>query len=458
MFLTSPARRDWFIFLFMLILVPLAGEPKIHPFSGDFASFRVSFGSPIFLLFLLWLHPFPRLFTGTCAGIAVMLFRTGLDVFFCGLPFFDSLLLHVPAFFYYFCYALFFALPAMTRQSIYVQALEIAFWAITAELFASVAELAAMNTIAYQQNYPLTIGMLGRLLLIAVFRCFFILSFFFLFQLYNAEVRLARKTKEQDRLAMLISSLYEEAFELRYTLQHAEALTRDCYTVYDKLKEKAVTPEEQANAREILRIAGECHEIKKNHQRIYAGLLELTSNRHVEDYLPPDKIVRLLIHTQEKYARSLNKQIDFHSSVPRGLPPLHVFLLLSLLGNLTANAIEAIKERGTISITITGGTGDGRLRIHICNTGSFIPPRRLPQVFRPGYTTKFDSNGNASSGVGLTYVKHQTENLGGTISMHSDGVNTVACDIDLPCPKLHKPTADSDNPPPSQSPQKKGTE
>jgi len=442
MFRYPPTRRDWFVFLFMLFLVPLAGEPKVHPFTGDFASFRVSFGSPVFLLFLLWLHPFSRLFTGTCAGISVLLFRTGLDVFFYDLPFPDAFILHVPNFFYYFCYALFFALPALTRHSIYAQALEIAVWAIIAEVFASVAELAAMNAIAYQLNYQLTIGMVGRLLLIAVFRCFFILSFFFLFQLYNTEVRLARKTKEQNRLAVLISSLYEEAFELRCTFHQAETLTRDCYAVYDKIKAAADTPEKQALAQEVLRIAGECHEIKKSHQRIYAGLWELTSNRHVEDYLPPDQIVRLLVHTQEKYAHSLHKHIDFYSSVPPGLPPLHVFLLLSILGNLTANAVEAIKDRGTVSITIIGGIGDGRLHIRIKNTGSFIPARRLPLVFRPGYTTKFDSSGKASSGVGLTYVKHQTENLGGSINITSDGKSTVTCNISLPCQKLHKPSAD----------------
>lgn len=52
-------RQDWLVFLFMLMLVPLAGEPKFHPFNGDFSSFRVSFGSPVFLLFLLWLRSFP---------------------------------------------------------------------------------------------------------------------------------------------------------------------------------------------------------------------------------------------------------------------------------------------------------------------------------------------------------------------------------------------------------------
>ena len=430
-------RQDWLVFLFMLILVPLAGEPKFHPFNGDFASFRVSFGSPIFLLFLLWLRNFPRLATGCAAGLAVMFFRTGLDMFY-GIPLGPALTAHAPNFFYYFCYALFFALPHLSRRSLYEQALEIAIWAIIAEVFASVGELAAMNAISYQQNEVFTVGMLLRLFLIAVLRCFFILSFFFLFQLYNTEVLLTRKTKEKDRLSLLISGLYEEVFELHGSLQSAESITHDCYKIYDQLTAKAKTDADQKLAQDVLRLAGECHEIKKNHQRIFAGLQELTNNRHVDDYLPPDQITRLLVHTQQKYARSLNKDIDFHVDVPKGLPPLHVFLLLSILNNLVANAVEAIEHHGTISIRITGCNCDDRLHIHLSNTGSFIPARRLAKVLIPGYTTKFDSTGKASSGVGLTYVQHQTEALGGTITMDSDGKDLVTCEIQLPCHKLHK--------------------
>jgi len=443
---SKPNRQDWLVLLFMVILVPLAGEPKMHPFSGDFANFRVSFGSPVFLLFLLWLSNFPRLFTGAIAGTAVMLFRTGLDVFY-GEDMLFSLIEHIPNFFYYFIYALFFALPQLSRKSIYEQALGIAFWAIIAEVFASVGELAAMNAIAYQEADTFTLGMLGRLILIAILRCFFILSFFFLFQLYNTEMRLTRKTKEKDRLTMLIAGLYEEVFELKCSLQNAEAVTHDCYNVYERLKANLHNEEDAALAHEVLRIAGQCHDIKKNHQRIYAGLQELTQNRRVDDYLPPDKIVQLMIHTQKKYARSLGKEIFFTAQVPKGLPLLHSFMLLSILNNLVANAVEAIPCRGTISLTIIGGTGNGRLQITIENTGSFIPAHRLEQVFTPGYTTKFDSTGKASSGVGLTYVKHQTESLGGTIDLTSDGKDKVCCHIDLPCKKLHQPETSATKPP-----------
>ena len=260
-------------------------------------------------------------------------------------------------------------------------------------------------------------------------------------------MRLTRKTKEKDRLTMLIAGLYEEVFELKCSLQSGEDVTHDCYNVYVQLKDRARTPEDEALANEVLRIAGQCHDIKKNQQRIYAGLRELAQNRRVDDYMPPDKIVKLMVHTQKKYARSLGKEIFFNAKVPAGLPLLHSFMLLSILNNLVANAVEAIPSRGTITLTIVGGTGDGRLKITLENTGSFIPPRRLAQVFSPGYTTKFDSTGKASSGVGLTYVKHQTETLGGTIELTSDGKDKVTCYLDLPCQKLHKPTKPKENPP-----------
>ena len=431
---TKPSKQDWLVFLFMLLLVPLAGEPKFHPFDGDFASFRVSFGSPVFLLFLLWLRPFPRFFLGCAAGIAVVLFRTGLDlVYGTALP--EALLLHIATFFYYACYALFFALPHLVRKSVYEQSLAIALWAIIAEIFASVAELAVMSLIAFQSHEVFTLGMLFRLFLIATLRCFFILSFFYLFQLYTTEMRLARKTQERDRLALLIAGLYEEAFALRGTMQSAEDMTRDCYKAYERLRQDEGT---QETAQELLRIAGKCHEIKKNSQRIYAALCELTNNRHVDDYLPPDEIVRLLVHAQEKYARSLGKDISFQTDVPRNLPPLHVFLLLSLLNNLASNAVEAIPARGTISLSIRGG--DGTLRIHVSNTGSFIPADRLAHVVQPGYTTKFDTSGKASSGVGLTYVKQKTESYGGSMTIVSDGKSRVDISILLPCQKLQRPS------------------
>ena len=62
-------HRELFIFICMLLIVPLAGEPRIHPFGNEFSGFRVSFGSPMFLLFLLWLRNVPMAVSGLAGGI-----------------------------------------------------------------------------------------------------------------------------------------------------------------------------------------------------------------------------------------------------------------------------------------------------------------------------------------------------------------------------------------------------
>lgn len=431
-FLRDISRRDWLIFSFMIVLVPLAGEPRVHPFTGDFGSFRVSFGSPVFLLFLLWLRSFPRLFLGVVAGFFVMLFRASLDVYG-GAVFYDALVFHVPNFFYYFFYALFFALPDMDIPSISRSALIVACWAIFAEFFASVAELSAMNMLEIEKGMTLTLAMLAKIFFIAVMRCFFILSFFFLARLYTAEVELGQRTRQATHLSLLISGLYQETFELRMSFKRAEEATRGAYNVYNAIRDGQESREKLAS--DLLRVAGEVHDIKKETQRIYASLAELTANHHVEDFLPPRRTLEMLLHSERKYADRLGKKIFFHSEADPDLPALHVFTLLSMLGNLVSNAVEAIKGEGAAIEIRLSREGDDLL-LSVKNTGSFISARRLPQVMRPGYTTKFDSEGRASSGVGLSYVAHQAQELKGTFTIDSDGESCVECHLTLPLAAL----------------------
>ena len=137
-------HRELFIFICMLLIVPLAGEPRIHPFGNEFSSFRVSFGSPMFLLFLLWLRNVPMAVSGLAIGIAVVLFRGALDAIG-GAPISTGVYQHIPTFFYYFTYAICFSCMKLNRAPITTQAMKIAFWAIIAEVIASIAELYTMD-------------------------------------------------------------------------------------------------------------------------------------------------------------------------------------------------------------------------------------------------------------------------------------------------------------------------
>jgi len=220
-------HRNLIIFLLMLILVPLAGEPKIHPFSGELSDFRVSFGSPIFLLFLLWLRNTPFIAAGFFTGITVVVFRALLD-FWAGTATFNTALwLHLPTFFYYFVYATCFHLPHFD-EALYHKALQIAGWSIIAEIIASIAELFTMS-ISISGSVVLTPDIFLKIAAIAVLRCFFILSFFFLSQIYTAEMRAQQEHKQKQRMMLLISNLYEEVVQLDKSQKNAEEITRNCY-------------------------------------------------------------------------------------------------------------------------------------------------------------------------------------------------------------------------------------
>ncbi|WP_019554525.1 sensor histidine kinase [Propionispira raffinosivorans] len=404
-------HRNLILFALMLLLVPLAGEPKFHPFTGDLASFRVSFGSPLFLLFLLWLRNVPFVVSGFSVGLAVTIFRIFLDLWTTTISFSTSLGLHGPTFFYYLTYAACFHIPKF-NAALYNKALQIAGWSILAEIAASIAEL-TMTSIYASSDFNITLSVLIKISAIAFLRCFFILSFFFLTQIYQAETRANHEHQQKQHMLLLISNLYEEVIQLNKSQKNAEAVTLNCYKIYENLQDQATIIDPTKLASEILSIAGQVHEIKKDNQRIYAGLRQLTNNRELKDYMPTTALVDLIIESNRKYAKALQKEITFTSHVDPQLPALHVYTVLSLVNNLVANAVEAIEKSGTIELHFTKMAD--MIKIQISDTGIGISPQKVPLLFKPGYTTKFDSIGNPSTGVGLAYVKHLTEELHGNI-------------------------------------------
>lgn len=405
-------HREQVLFVLMLILVPLAGEPKIQPLSGELSHFRVSFGSPVFMCFLLWNRSAPFVIYGLSAGLAVAVFRVGLDVWFYGLDFAASVPLRSPAFFYYLTYAVCFHLPK--SASFVEKALSVAGWSIFAEVCASVAELFVA---AQLQGFALQLSpeALAKLFVIAVFRSFFILSFFFLVQLSRSEARAKEALAQKEELLLLISNLHEEAVHLQKSQKNAEAVTRDCYILYEEMRRFAPGREAERLADALLEVAGQVHEIKKDSQRVCAGLCQLMRKRRYGDYIAPQELLDIILHANEKYARSLEKDIELRGRADAALPPLHAYTVLSLVNNLVANAVEAVRQSGRIGVEFV--RRGPAVEISVTDDGEGIPPKRLPRLFKVGYTTKFDAQGNSSGGIGLPYVKHLAEALGGRIEV-----------------------------------------
>jgi signal transduction histidine kinase len=96
------------------------------------------------------------------------------------------------------------------------------------------------------------------------------------------------------------------------------------------------------------------------------------------------------------------------------LGPLHAdrARLIQVLLNLGLNAVEAMPEGGTL--TLSAARAPGGIRITVADTGSGIPAELLPRIFDPWVTTK-----TRGLGLGLPIARRIVEAHGGTLDVES---------------------------------------
>lgn len=97
--------------------------------------------------------------------------------------------------------------------------------------------------------------------------------------------------------------------------------------------------------------------------------------------------------------------------------------------NLFKNAVDAIDDRGSITVRVKTVSNNPEYIITVADSGCGIDPENMSRIFDPFFTTKTDGEG---TGLGLSIVYKQVENLGGTIKAHSDGSSGTVFIICLP--------------------------
>lgn len=115
---------------------------------------------------------------------------------------------------------------------------------------------------------------------------------------------------------------------------------------------------------------------------------------------------------------------------------------MAVLKNLVNNAIEAIetkKKSGTIHIIEK--REEDRFVFRVLDDGPGISGRHLPNIFKMGYSTKFDERtGNIYRGVGLCGVKNAVEEqFKGSICVKSTMGKGTEFRIEIPAAVLEEP-------------------
>jgi two-component system CitB family sensor kinase len=96
--------------------------------------------------------------------------------------------------------------------------------------------------------------------------------------------------------------------------------------------------------------------------------------------------------------------------------------LITIIGNLVDNAIEAVAEaprrRGVVpSVTVRLAVGDRDLAVEVSDTGPGIPPGTAETIFTGGWSTKQHEDGHAR-GIGLALVRQLVGELHGTVAAY----------------------------------------
>jgi len=87
--------------------------------------------------------------------------------------------------------------------------------------------------------------------------------------------------------------------------------------------------------------------------------------------------------------------------------------LRQVFTNLIANAVDALREGGRLTVTISGA--DRAFHVCVADNGPGIASENLEKIFEPFFTTK----GEKGTGVGLWVTRSIVEDIGGRIEVSS---------------------------------------
>ena len=129
-----------------------------------------------------------------------------------------------------------------------------------------------------------------------------------------------------------------------------------------------------------LGIAQQIHEVKKDSQRILAGLLKLYDSENTVN-MSLSEVVHFAGKANRKYSEMLHKQVkieieqQFEGESPYYIP------LLTVLNNLMANAVEAIEQEGVIRVQVFDQDTD--VHFVVTDSGKGVPEAKRGVILSP---------------------------------------------------------------------------
>ncbi len=163
--------------------------------------------------------------------------------------------------------------------------------------------------------------------------------------------------------------------------------------------------------------AAELVDLADREVRRLAGISRQTLAQHRETKLPVvTKLSELLddvcaVYAPRLQASKIQVERDYQITGEVTIFPNE---LRQVFTNLITNAVDAIGQRGRLSLTIAPAA-ENQVVVKVHDSGCGIPQENLKSIFEPFFTTK----GDQGTGIGLWVIKGILDRLGGKIEVQS---------------------------------------
>ncbi|GHI04885.1 histidine kinase [Streptomyces cellostaticus] len=152
----------------------------------------------------------------------------------------------------------------------------------------------------------------------------------------------------------------------------------------------------------------------------------------------------LLGKTAQANERGVELVVSADSRLDDGvLPPeLSARDLVTVLGNLIDNAVDAAQGSVGARVTVTAYTSASELVLRVSDTGPGVDPAHADLVFQRGFSTK--PAGPGGRGLGLALVRQAVTRLDGTLTVaesEQDGAGGAVFEVRLPLRTVVGPAA-----------------
>ncbi|MFE1754321.1 ATP-binding protein [Streptomyces anandii] len=140
----------------------------------------------------------------------------------------------------------------------------------------------------------------------------------------------------------------------------------------------------------------------------------------------------LLGKTAQANERGVELVVSEDSGLDDGLlpPALPSRDLVTILGNLIDNAVDAAQGRVPARVTVTACAEAGELVLRVADTGPGVDPAHAGLVFQRGFSTK--PTGPGGRGLGLALARQAVHRHGGTLTVAQAAEGGAAFEARLP--------------------------